>query len=238
MASAETTYSRSLELPPLRLSHLDFFDTITRIRDFRNTDGPDTAYIRENLTARRDELEVELDGTFSEGDLASLPRVVDEVRYHVYGEGGVASVVIDLEDDRRWVAVQGSASEQVDALAALIEKDLREHSHMLGGPRVRSLSYLTLFFSGMAFVFIGGLLFNRGSVSKPGYAAILVLSVLGMAAAFVVLTSPWPPGFAMFQDTPGFLSRHSALFTFIALIIAVVGGVMSAAKALLRKGAN
>ena len=222
--------SRSTEFSPVRISYGDLFAVIERARDLIRlaNQGVDRTYEDESLRLSGGGLSITLPPGFSEASLTGAPEMATDVYYYYrLRDAPVAEVELRLGDSWRTITVSGTAHSQVDALIGLIQADLSQYGVRLAGAWFRTFCGGTLF--------VWAILCVAWSFSS----AQMTVKIASLFAAFVlemtVFFLPWAawlPGTALFQGEASFLVRHTAVISFVSLLLGAVALPLAVASAL------
>jgi hypothetical protein len=218
-------FSHSRDLPPLKLAAADL-DTILHKTHalIAAASGPlaEQESSRESvkLGVRGHEIEIP---HFSMASSVAFPREVFRFSYtYNRPDKPISSVTVDLGDYSRRVSVTGEASDQVEALSKLLEKDLLRYSTTIGGARFRRVAGVCLSVAFLtSLIFSSAYWWNTRSYSALG---MLVCSVLGLLLLLLVPWHRYLPGFALYQSySPFLLVRHAAPIAFLGVIATLLG---------------
>ena len=220
LLAAEPHYSRSRELPPLKTSFSDLEAALTKAFNLlatANGQAPNKESLRETLTvgAGSDELEV---AAHTLPLSARVPKVAYRLSYsYLWSEAPVSSLRLDLGDSTRRLAVSGSAADQGEAICTSLERDLSEHSAIVGGAEFR---FISEYIFGMVLVIC--LLYTAAYCIVERRWRLLgmpIFSFLGLLLLFLLPFDEFFPGFAVYQGDPSFFVRFGPQISFLSLIV-------------------
>jgi hypothetical protein len=123
LAIADTNYSRTVELPPLRVSFEDLQAMLDKVSSLVNAANKGSSNWQEELQLRKGEQLVKMSGHRLEPGRAKIPPPIDSFEYtggvpytgRNREETPITQVAISFYDYKRSVSVQGRSLEQVDA---------------------------------------------------------------------------------------------------------------------------
>ena len=217
-------YTRNEEMSSVRLSYAELMAIIGRTREMiKNSNAayaPKYITPTEYLDVGNGHQTVELTTEFSVAQLSTAPQTASSVHYvYRFPDAPISSVQLNLADYRRDVAVGGQSRVDVDALSNLIVNDLNEHTLMFAGPGFRLAATTTL-----SLVALSLLIFGL-AIESPKYARIVLacLSISFFAFLFLPPWSEWLSGAAVYAGDSSFLTRNGPLFTFVGLLISLLG---------------
>jgi hypothetical protein len=121
----EVTYSKSLEVPPLRISYSDLQAVLDKAASLMNTANGGLSP-REEMELRRGELQIRMSGHRLDQERARLPQTLDRFEYSAITreDAPVTRVNLSFSDFSRTVRVQGQSPDHVDAVVSVLRDDL------------------------------------------------------------------------------------------------------------------
>jgi hypothetical protein len=207
---AQDTFSRELDLPPLRLTYADLLTTIQTALDYVKP-------VNANPPPRNPTGELSISAVGVETTLADLshgvtgrklPEVAYAANYRFYApEQRISSVSIWLRDSGRSIKVEGRDPNHVDALAVLLERQLSSHSYYFGGLGFRLFGWLG------AILLLNVLAQTSIFPVWLRISAIIVLVLFMVTAIFLPYERAFP-GFAIYAGEASFIRRYSAELSF------------------------
>jgi hypothetical protein len=221
-AVAQANYTKSAEVPPLRISYTELQSVLSKASTLAATANAGAQVRREELAIKSGVVTVTLPGHNLIQTTARVPEKIESLTYS-YSAADPAKITrisIDLSDYRRTVAVEGQSPEQVDAVFAVLREDLLAVSSALGGTGIRNLGFPTVWLLLTAMGWCGA---NWYAKRTP-----LSLAILLSAASLVVLLIAIPfdellSGFWAVNGEPSFMVRYGPHMSFIGFLIAVIG---------------
>ena len=218
-------FSESRDLPPLKLAAPDL-DTILHKTQalIAAANGPVAGQesVRESVKLGVHGHDIEIPH-FSLASSVAFPRELFRFSYtYRRPDNPISSVAIDLGDYSRRVSVTGEASDQVESISKMLERDLRRYSTAIGGAKFRRVAGVCLSVGLLTSLGLSGARWWRTRARNA--LGMLICSALGLS---LVLFVPWHrylPGFALYQSYPPFLLiRYAPQIFFIGLVAALLG---------------
>jgi hypothetical protein len=222
--SVEPQYTRSRELPTLKLTFTEVDSALTKafnLLSTANAQAPNKQYSRETLTIGADPDKVGVAGhAFPQN--TRIPQAAYALSYsYTFDDAPVSSLRLDLDDHTRRLTVSGSSIDQVEAICATLERDLSDHSTTIGGSRFRDFSGFLLW-----------TLLSPCLLISAAYCFIerrwrtLGMPIFALLALVLLFTLPFDkllPGFAAYQGDSSLIVRFGPQISFLSLIISTVG---------------
>jgi hypothetical protein len=135
----------------------------------------------------------------------------------------ISSVSIDLGDSSRRLSVSGESADKINALANLLEKDLRRYTTPIGGTKFRRVAGICL-----SMLFLTSLMISAAySWKTRNYSALgmPICSALGFLLLFLLPWNRLLPGFVLYQRySPFFLIRHASEVS-VLVLMAILAGI-------------
>jgi hypothetical protein len=127
-----------------------------------------------------------------------------------------------LGDYSRRLSVSGGAADQVEALSALLENDLRRYSTWIGGAVFRKTAGVCLSVVLLATLVISSAYYwNSRRYTAWGMP---ICSALGLLLLLFVPWNRFLPGFALYQSySPFLLVRYAPQISFLGLLATLAG---------------
>jgi hypothetical protein len=221
---AEFQYSRTRELPPLKLSYEELSRLLEKAHNLlstANAQADKREYLREKITLAAGSDKIEISG-FALDSTTRLPKAAYSFSYSYYwSDAPLSSFQMDFGDYSRRITVSGTEGDQVEAICSALERDCLEHSVFIGGSLFRALA--------------GNFLLIGLIVSLTLTAAYCIVErrwrALGMPlcsliALVMLLTLPFEEllaGFAVYRGNASFLVRYGPQLSFLGVIVSIVG---------------
>lgn len=222
LSAAEAQYSRSRELPALKMSFSDLQAILTKTFNLLSTaNGQATKkeYLREELTvgAGSDELVV---AGHAFPPSARVPKAIFRLSYsYSWSDAPVSSLRLDLADYTRRLTVSGSAADEVEAICASLERDISEHAAVMGGALFRNASGGCLFaLLVTCFLWTGTYCIAERRWRLLGMP---ICSLIGLLLLVLLPFDEFLAGFAAYQGESAFLVRYGSQISFLSLVVSV-----------------
>lgn len=224
----EISHTRTEKFSPVRASHAELYDVLTRMRSLIGSANANdrTIYEREDLWLSGGSTTINLSGEFAEQSLREAPDPSTEVRYEYHnGTAPISAVYVELRDYERELRVSGTSREQVDALTALLVQDIRALEGGFGGSFSR-------YIVGLGLLLIGAVLMGLGVTLLPALSLQLGAFALGLAVQVSWWVLPWDrwfPGTIVRPEATPLLERHAPVLTLLGLVVgmlALLGGTV------------
>ena len=125
-ALAQTNYSKTIDLPPLRISFADLQTILDKSASLMKVANGSIPLSREKIMLRKGGLRVEISGHRLDQDQAKIPEILDSLQYSALTPdvAPVSYIFIDFGDYRRTLSVEGESPDQVDAVFSVIRDEL------------------------------------------------------------------------------------------------------------------
>jgi hypothetical protein len=225
LSAKEPEFSRERDLPPLTLKAADLDNILHKAQSFiAAANGPpgeqDSMRERVKLGIAGKEIEFL---HFSLASSVAFPNVVFRFCYtYQRSDKAISSVIVDLGDYSRRLSVSGGAADQVEALSALLENDLRRYSTWIGGAVFRKTAGVCLSVVLLATLVISSAYYwNSRRYTAWGMP---ICSALGLLLLLFVPWNRFLPGFALYQSySPFLLVRYAPQISFLGLLATLAG---------------
>ena len=225
LSAKDAEFSRSSNLPPLRLAAADLDTILHKTHSvIAAANGPSGGQevIRESVKLGVPGKEIEIPH-FSMASSVAFPKEVIRFSYTYYRpDKPISSVTLDFGDYSRRVSVSGETANQVEAMTNLLENDLLRHSSMIGGAMFRRVAGLCLLVALLASLILSSAYWwNTRCSSAMG---MLTCSALGLSLVLLVPWNRYLPGFVLYQSySPFLLVRYAPHIAFLSLIATLAG---------------
>lgn len=227
--AAEVNYSKSANLPPLRISFPDLQNILNKAASLMATanSGVGSKLEREQVSLYEGGQRVTISGHAFNAERMRLPQAIDHLEYSAWASepAPVRRIEISLQDFSRTLLVEGLSPDQVDALFSTLRDDLMSASSVIGGPFQRF--FILYVFMGMLIINMFFTLIEWIKSKKRPSVPPLVFTVICL---IIVLALPVNEIFEGFSAIPGdasFMVRHGAVISFLGLVFSFVGIIMS-----------
>jgi hypothetical protein len=218
---AAARYSKTIELPPLRIS----LDQLQYILSKANTlirTANVSALDYEEVEIRDGDLGINISGIQLDPIRAKLPKSIDTFEYTaaLFKPTSVSKVHMALRDYQRTLTVEGQSPEQVDGTFSAIKDDLMKLSNSIGGPMFR------VFFGLPALAIGGSLLLHFAQLwlqTRRNNYLLPILIIACLAVLVIVLPiQEMLAGFSAINGDPSIAVRYGPEIALLSLIIAIV----------------
>jgi hypothetical protein len=220
-ALAETTYSKTVDLPPLRISFSELQNLLDKGTALISEANKSKPQWREEIQLRKGELRIKISGHQLNPEGAKIPEVIDTFDYNAYTlvQAPITRMVLTFNDYTRSMLIEGQSPEQVDALHAVLKDDLFKLSTSLGGRGLKA-------FLGFPLIYILGLAFIWLSVTWIGRRRPILLLPISISFLFLVMLLLLPiddlfAGFSAVRGDASFLVRYGAVLSLIVSLVAI-----------------
>ncbi|WP_454909269.1 hypothetical protein [Variovorax gossypii] len=218
---AQTNYSKTAELPALRVSFSDLQGVVDKVSTLTaNANGG--ARAREEVKLKAGKTEVAIGGRLLLPSGAKVPDQIDTFSYSYASsaeDAPIKRVYLDFRDYSRTLTVEGSSPEQVDAVFVTIREELNTLSSVIGG------GAWTILFGVPVYIVLGFLLLWSFATWVPErHPAVLVLLIFSVAALILTLVLPMKEllaGFMATKGEPSLLVRYAPQIGFVGLALSI-----------------
>ena len=227
-AEAQTNYTRSIEIPALRITFSEMqsiLDKASKLATSANAGGKGEALVksyRETLKVRSGTTLITMDGRDLSPSGAKVPDKLDLLTYLYVGgsDSPIGAVSIDLNDSTRLLTVSGQSPEQVDAIVAAVREDVTQLSSSLGGRGIVLLLGVPGWIF-MAFI-VAGAASAWAQKRTPLSRAVLWFTCMCLLLMLLMPTSEIFSGFIVSRLDPSITARYSTAITIIGLLTSLL----------------
>jgi hypothetical protein len=219
--SAQTSYSKSAELPALRVSYSELQAILDKAAALVVSANSKSAFeiSREQIEIRAGEIRMRISGHTLIEPKIRLPKSADRFTYVIdmRDRAPVTTLEMDFSGSTRSLAVHGSSAEQVDAVFAVLRDELVTMSSSVGGSVLVSFLRFILIsvFASIAIVlFLWWLERRRRQALVMSLVALSLVVLLAVLPIHIVLA-----GFLAVDGDPSFLVRYGPEKSFLGLIL-------------------
>jgi hypothetical protein len=232
-AESPATYQRSTELPAVRMSYTDFVQIATRaksIADNANQSLQPEEHRREKMEAASGERRLRTPAIFADADLRKAPSVAYEVSY-TYSRSGapISEVSLQMHNRVRFLSVEGTAPDQVDALFASIRESISEHQTLFGGALPNFAFFLLVLATGLfSVMYVLHVLERKGKefISLPLFIGmLLIVGACTLTVSWLLAEPGWFPGTAVYAGDANLLARYGPQISLLGLVATIVMGL-------------
>jgi hypothetical protein len=223
MASAQANYTKTAEIPPLRVSFTALQAVLDKTEKLVASANSGVKPQREELVLKAGAVRVTIPGRTLAPLNAKVPEQIEflSYTYSTLNQSPVTRVDFDFSDYRRTLTVEGPSPEQVDAIFAAIREDLIALSSTVGGSGIKTmLGFPTYWLLMLIFGWSGSDWYSRRSQRSLATAAATASALLLL---LVLPTGDLLAGFLAIRGEPSFMIRYGPEMSFIGLILTVIG---------------
>jgi len=218
-ALADTNYSKTVDLPPLRISFAELQDILNKGASLHTVANGSTPLWREEIELRKGELRIKITGRRLDPDGAKIPKDIDSFEYTAVtrDSASISRLALNFADYRRSLSVEGQSPEQVDAVFSALREDLSKLSTSVGGSGLK-------FFVGMPFIFI-----LVSALIWLGFAWLqmrrrILLVPISICTVFLLAVLLLPidallAGFSAVRGDASFIVRYGPEISFYGLVV-------------------
>lgn len=235
-AFAQSNYSKTVELSPLRISYAELQAVLDKGASLMGAaNGSLHLLQREEMRLQEGELRVNIWGHQLEGD-ARLPKTLDRFDYTAWtGDAApVSHLSLSFSNYSRTLSVEGRGPDQVDAVFSALRDELSKLSTPIGGPffsvvRVVLISTLAL---GLFFLVSWWIWMETRSRIILGPTVLVVVLLI---ALIILPIGDLLSGFAVVRRDASFIVRYGADISLWGLILGILGTGLSLIPLFLEK---
>jgi hypothetical protein len=220
LRSAEPQYTRTRDLPAMKISFADLDVALTKafsLLSTANAQATKKEYLRESLSVGAEPDQVEIAG-HAFPSTVRLPKAAYTLTYaYSWSDAPVSSLRLVLGDYTRRLTVSGGAPDQVEAISTTLERDLSQHSTFFGGSKYRTPVEALLFG-----ILVPTLIISSAYCVVERRWRALGMPIFSLLAVVLLVTLPFEellPGFAIYQGESSFLVRFAPQISFLGLIV-------------------
>jgi hypothetical protein len=221
-ALADTNYSKTVELPPLRISFAELQAILDKGASLLTVANGSTPLWREEIELRKGELRVKITGHRLDPDGAKIPKDIDSFEYTALTRdpASISRLALSFADYRRSLSVEGQSPEQVDAVFSALREDFSKLSTSVGGSGLKVfLGFPLIWLLLMVLLCLGGAWFQTrrrfllmpASICAGLLAAVLLLPINDLLA-----------GFSAVRGDASFIVRYGPEISFWGLVVGAV----------------
>lgn len=230
LASAQANYTKTAEIPPLRVAFADLQSVLDKTEKLLASANAGAKPQREELALKSGATRVTIPGRTLAPQNAKIPDKLDSLTYSylLTGQAPITRVDWDFSDYRRTLTVTGDSPEQVDAIFTATREDLTNISSAIGGTFIKS--FLTF----PAYYFLIIIIGWCGAEWRSTRSATS-LRILISAACVVLLLTVLPiddllAGFLAIRGESSFMIRYGPQISFIGLALAALPILLSVTR--------
>ena len=218
---AQIIYSKSVDLPPLRISYAELQTVLDKAASLMNTANMSAPLWREEMQLEKGVLRIRISGHQLEREGARLPEAIDQFEYIAWSRDSapVGRLNLSFSNFSRTLSAEGQSPDQVDAIFSALRDDLWNFSTSIGGLYVSLFRFLFGLFLAVG-VFLLTVVWAE-SRDSTFLTPALVGAVL-LAALILLPIGDWLSGFAAVRGDASFVVRYGAEISFVALIVGLI----------------
>lgn len=221
VAYAGANYSKSAELPPLRISLSQLQSIVSKAHAIATKANSSIPFSIEALSLADGGVTVKIEGYEFNSSNYRLPDVIYSFDYRIanFKETPIENITIHLADNYRIITVDGQSPDQVDALFSVTRDELLNISSYFGGLSTR---YNIAFVGIVVFLFWISLIY--ASVRTRSAALVPPILILTVFIGASIILSYWSifVGFSASQGSASIIVRYSAEIGFWGLICSII----------------
>jgi hypothetical protein len=234
-AFADPSYSKSADLPALRLSFTQLQSVLNKAASLMRSVNKTETIRREQLELRSQNFKVEISGYKLEPEGAKVPDAIDRFRYTAWtleDSSAIGRIELDFDDHNRTLRVDGWSADHVDAVFSALKDDLSGMASSFGGAAFKSLGVVIVTASIPALVALCLVwLTSRKSMLLVPIGLLLAV----VLAIFSMPLSELFAGFAAYRTDPSFMVRYGPSISLIGLIVSIVAIPLSFVPAIIKR---
>jgi hypothetical protein len=226
-AIAETNYSKTIDVPPLRISFEQLQNVLDKADSLMKAANGSTPISREEMELRKGELRVNMSGYRLDIGGAKIPNTLDTFEYSAWTRDAapISHLGLSFADYRRTLSVEGQSPDQVDAVFSALRDELLTLS-TFGGYVFRSM----LRFFGipvLAVVLLLLLIAAWSEFPRRIFFAPISLTVALIAGLVLLPIDDFLAGFSVVHGDAAFGVRYGPQISLWGLAVAVIALLMS-----------
>jgi uncharacterized membrane protein len=132
---------------------------------------------------------------------------------YFYPKGKISQVNLDFWDVGRRISIEGTESNQIDALFSMLKETIESKESLFGGPDFRNVLFLVLL---MFFTWLVTVGFHRSI--KIGLKRLILAFCILSGLGILYLKFNLFPGTAIYSGDASFIVRYSAYIGFLGLV--------------------
>lgn len=225
-ALAEINYSKTVELPPLRISFAELQTVLDKGASLMRAANESIPLWREEMDLRKGELRVEMSGHRLDQERARIPQTLDRLEYTASTRDAapVSRLNLSFADYSRTLSVQGQSPDQVDAVFSAMRDELSKLSTPIGGPGFKFLRFLSISILAWALLALG----SSWAQTRRRFFLLPISLVVALLVALIVLPiGELFAGFAVVRGDASFMVRYGPEISFWGLVVGAVAIALS-----------
>ncbi len=237
-ALAETEYSRSAELPPLRISFDDLQAVLDKEASFMNSANDSAPLSREVIILRKGEFQIKGTGHQLVSNDTKVPKSIDSFEYTAYVAKPVPItwIMLNFRDYSRSLFVEGQSPEQVDALFSTLRDDLYKLSTPIGGPLIRFWRGPVIF--GLIWLVARLIVYYAFEKRHPRALPPIAICIVLLGVLLLLPINDLFAGFSAIQGDASFMVRYGPQITFWGVVAGLLASFIPWFVSCLSKGAD
>lgn len=224
---AETNYSKTIELSPLRISFSELQSVLDKGASLISAANGSTPLWREELELKKNELRVKITGHQLNPEGVNVPNNIDSFEYIALTRepSPITRVSMSFSDYKRFMLVEGYSPEQVDAVLSALREDLTKMSTSIGGINHKLYFGALPKFILIIFTLLLGISWfqaRSNTILLPISICVVFLTVL-----FIMPIDDFLAGFSAVKGNASFTVRYGAEISFWGLVFGAVSITLS-----------
>jgi hypothetical protein len=219
---AQTTYSKSAELPAIHISTSDLQDLLQKAHSLLSAANASAKpkYVRETIKIGENNLSVDIGG--HDLGVGKIPKVFHSFEYSFDSDGNasVARINIRLGDYSRALTVSGTNPDQVDAIFSGLRDEMERSATSFGGSGLRlgvgMITFVILFIA----LFVLAIAYFDGQKRDTLVPIVLILALLILL--FVLPLNEMLTGFVAVSGDASFIVRYGPEISVAAFILGLL----------------
>ena len=222
LASAQANYTKTAEIPPLRVTFSDLQGIINKNEKLVAGANAGTKPWREEIAMKAGSIQVRIPGHFLLPPNAKVPNQIDSFTYtySADNQSPIVRIDFDFNDYRRILTVEGASPEQVDAIFSVTREDLNSISSNLGGSNNRIIFGMIIFWVISIILGVSGIGWYQSR--NPKWRVISYPAILLIVVIFVLPTRDLLSGFMATRGEPSFMIRYGPFISFFGFIVSII----------------
>jgi hypothetical protein len=221
-AIAQPAYSKSTDLPPLRISFAQLQDLLDKGASLiRSADGPNSIIVEE-MELRNGETKVTVSGHNLKLDGTKVPQKLDSFQFtaRTQSPDKITRLWLDFEDFHRRISLEGQSPNQVDAIFSTLKDGFTDLSTPFGGIWIFAIRFTLLVL--IVTIIIPLLVGWSFEYKTKRWIFPIVFSLLFAVLLYLLPFDDIFASFLVVEGDSSFISRYAPQITFLSLIVAVI----------------
>lgn len=225
---SQNQYSITKNLKPIKIEYKEFMDIVSGLNVL--VEKFDTLYENSGQTISFENKDTrQTIENLNQNDILTLNKAYSVNYQYSNYKGAISKINIYLHDSNREILISGSNMIELESLLNFLEKELNAKKTAFGGLKFRiflgiSLLLITfLIYSSHTFVLKGTNIVFREKKSNKTLIIAIVLWIFTMLCMWGVFNFEYVfPGFLIYSENTGFITKYADHFTFWSFIFAIL----------------